>query len=41
MVDFRVIENYISLGCVRKCYIKICDKEKLYKLALADGSPIG
>jgi hypothetical protein len=41
IVDSRVIDNYISPGCVKRYYIKICDKEKLYKLALADGSPAG
>jgi hypothetical protein len=41
MVDSRAIDNYISPGCARKCHIKICDKDKLYKLALADGSPAG
>jgi hypothetical protein len=39
MVDSGVIENYISSECVSKYYIKTCDKEKLYKLALADRSP--
>jgi hypothetical protein len=39
MVDSRVIGNYISPEYVKKCYIETCDKEKLYKLALADGSP--
>jgi hypothetical protein len=41
MMDSRVIRNYISPGCVKKYYIKICDKEKLYKLALTDESPAG
>jgi hypothetical protein len=41
MVDSGVIDNYISPGYARKCYIETCDKDKLYKLALADGSPIG
>jgi hypothetical protein len=39
MVDSGVIGNYISLGCVKKYYIKTYDKEKSYKLALADESP--
>jgi hypothetical protein len=41
MIDSRVIGNYISLGCIKRCYIETYDKEKSYKLALADGSPIG
>jgi hypothetical protein len=41
MVDSRAIGNYISPKCVKKCYIEIYNKEKLYKLALADGSPAG
>jgi hypothetical protein len=41
MVDFGAIGNYMSPGCVRKCYIEIYEKEKPYKLALADGSPAG
>jgi hypothetical protein len=41
IVDSGVIGNYISPGCVKKCHIETCDKEKLYKLALADGSPVG
>jgi hypothetical protein len=41
MVDSRVIENYISPGCVKRCHIEIYDKEKPYKLALTDGSPAG
>jgi hypothetical protein len=40
MMDFGVIGNYISPGCVKRCYIETCDKEKLYKLALADRSLI-
>jgi hypothetical protein len=40
MVDSGVIENYISPRCIKKYYIKTYDKNKLYKLALADGSPI-
>jgi hypothetical protein len=39
MMDSRVIRNYISLKCVKKCHIKTYNKEKLYKLALADESP--
>jgi hypothetical protein len=39
MIDLRVIENYISPRCVRKCHIKTYNKEKLYKLALVDRSP--
>jgi hypothetical protein len=38
-VDLGVIGNYISPKCVRKYYIKIYNKEKLYKLTLANGSP--
>jgi hypothetical protein len=41
MVDSGAIGNYISPGYIRKYYIETCDKEKLYKLALADGSPAG
>jgi hypothetical protein len=40
-MNSRVIENYISPEYIKRCYIKTCDKEKLYKLALADESPIG
>jgi hypothetical protein len=38
-MDSEVIGNYISPKCIRKYYIKIYDKEKLYKLALANRSP--
>jgi uncharacterized membrane protein len=38
-MNLRVIGNYISLRYVKRCYIEIYDKEKLYKLALANGSP--
>jgi uncharacterized membrane protein len=41
MMDSGVIGNYISLKYVKRCYIKTYDKDKLYKLALADGSPVG
>jgi hypothetical protein len=41
MIDSRVIRNYISLECIKKYHIEIYDKEKLYKLALVDGSCIG
>jgi hypothetical protein len=41
MMNSRVIENYISPKYIKKCYIKICDKERSYKLALADGSLAG
>jgi hypothetical protein len=41
MVDSRVIGNYISLRCVKKCHIETYDKEKSYKLTLVDRSPIG
>jgi hypothetical protein len=41
MINYGVIGNYISPEYIKKCYIKICDKEKPYKLALADGSPVG
>jgi hypothetical protein len=39
-MDSGVIGNYISLKCVRNYYIETYDKEKLYKLALADRSSI-
>jgi hypothetical protein len=38
MMNLRVIGNYISSECVKRYYIETCDKEKLYKLALADES---
>jgi hypothetical protein len=38
-MDFKVMRNYISSEYVKKCHIKTYNKEKLYKLALADGSP--
>jgi hypothetical protein len=41
MMDFGVIGNYISPEYIKKYYIETYDKEKLYKLALADGSPVG
>jgi hypothetical protein len=41
MVDSGAIGNYISPGYVKRCHIEICDKEKLYKLALANRSPAG
>jgi hypothetical protein len=41
MIDSKVIGNYISLGYVKKYYIKTYNKEKSYKLTLVDGSPIG
>jgi hypothetical protein len=41
MMDSEVMRNYISLGCIKKYYIETYDKDKLYKLALADGSPVG
>jgi hypothetical protein len=40
-MNSEVIRNYISPGYIKKCHIETCDKEKLYKLALADGSPAG
>jgi hypothetical protein len=40
-MDSKVIGNYISPKYVKKCHIKIYNKEKLYKLALADESFIG
>jgi hypothetical protein len=40
-MDSGAIDNYISLGYIKKYYIETYDKEKLYKLALADGSPVG
>jgi hypothetical protein len=39
IVNLRVIGNYISSKCVKSYHIKTYDKEKLYKLALIDGSP--
>jgi hypothetical protein len=41
MVDLGVIENYISPEYIKRYHIKTYDKERLYKLALADGSPAG
>jgi hypothetical protein len=41
MVNLEVIGNYISPKCVKKCHIETYDKEKPYKLALADGSLAG
>jgi hypothetical protein len=38
-MNSRVIRNYISLKCVKKYHIETYDKEKSYKLALADDSP--
>jgi hypothetical protein len=40
MINSKVIDNYISPKYIKRCYIEIYDKDKLYKLALADGSPI-
>jgi hypothetical protein len=40
IVDFKVIRNYISSKYIKKYYIETYEKEKLYKLALIDGSPI-
>jgi hypothetical protein len=40
-VDFRAIRNYISPGYIKRYYIETYDKEKLYKLTLANGSPVG
>jgi hypothetical protein len=39
-MNSRVIGNYISPKYIKKYYIGIYDKEKLYKLALVDESPI-
>jgi hypothetical protein len=39
-MDSKAIENYISPKYIKKYYIKIYNKEKLYKLALVDGSSI-
>jgi hypothetical protein len=39
-VDSRVIENYISPRYIRKYHIKTYNKEKSYKLALANKSLI-
>jgi hypothetical protein len=41
MVDLGAIRNYISSGCVKKCYIETCEKEKPYKLALTNRSLTG
>jgi hypothetical protein len=41
MVDSGVIGNYISPECVKKYHLEIYNKEKSYKLALADRSPAG
>jgi hypothetical protein len=38
MMDLRVMRNYISPRYINKCYIETYDKDKLYKLALADRS---
>jgi hypothetical protein len=38
MMDSKVIENYISSTYIKKYYIKIYKKEKLYKLTLANES---
>jgi hypothetical protein len=38
-MDLGVIGNYISPEYIKKCHIETSDKEKPYKLALADGSP--
>jgi hypothetical protein len=40
MIDSGVIGNYISPECVKRCHIETGDKEKPYKLTLADGSPV-
>jgi hypothetical protein len=39
-MNLGVIGNYISSKCVNKCHIETYEKEKSYKLALADGSLI-
>jgi hypothetical protein len=41
IIDSGVIGNYISPKYVKRYHIETCDKEKLYKLALADRSPVG
>jgi hypothetical protein len=38
-MNSRVIGNYITLEYVKKYHIEIYEKEKLYKLALANESP--
>jgi hypothetical protein len=38
-MDSRVIDNYISPKYIKRCYIKIYNKEELYQLALVDESP--
>jgi hypothetical protein len=40
IVDLGVIGNYISPKYIKKYHIKTYNKEKPYKLALADGSPV-
>jgi hypothetical protein len=40
MINSKIIRNYISPKCVKRCHIKTYDKEKLYKLALANESLI-
>jgi hypothetical protein len=40
-MDSRVIRNYISPKYIKRYHIEIYDKKKLYKLTLADGSPVG
>jgi hypothetical protein len=40
MMNLEVIGNYISPKCVNRCYIETYGKDKLYKLALANESPI-
>jgi hypothetical protein len=38
-MNLGIIENYISPEYIRKCYIETYDKDKLYKLTLANRSP--
>jgi hypothetical protein len=39
-MDSGVIRNYISPEYIKRCYVKTYNKEKSYKLTLANGSPI-
>jgi hypothetical protein len=39
IVDSGVIGNYISPEYIKKCHIETYNKEKPYKLILADESP--
>jgi hypothetical protein len=41
MINLGVIENYISPRYINRYHIEIYNKDKLYKLALANKSPTG